>query len=270
MSSLDVNHVRPLLSGESVARLDELDVFASIASTNTYLLSQSSPEAGRFRVAMTDDQTSGRGRHDRRWLSPPGSGLCLSLAYTFSRQPEQLPVLTLALGVGIVGALRELNVEGLSLKWPNDIVALDGKLGGVLTESKSPTRSGEGVTVVAGLGLNIDLSERLDLGDESERVLRAVDLKSVVTDYPVRELIAARLIDSLIASMTAFEEHGFGIFSDDWQQHDWLNGRRITVDMPDRQISGVAAGIDADGALLVDTGSERARVISGSIILEQP
>lgn len=267
MSSLDANHVRPLLSVESVARLDELEGFASIASTNTYLLSQPSPEAGRFRVAVTDDQTSGRGRHQRRWLSPPGSGLCLSLAYTFSTQPEQLPVLTLALGVGIVGAMRELDVEGLSLKWPNDIIALDGKLGGVLTETKSPARPGEGVTVVAGLGLNIDLPERLDLGDESDRVLRAVDLKSMVTDYPARERIAARLIDSLAASIVAFEEHGFGIFSDDWQQHDWLNGKEITVDMPDRQISGVAAGIDADGALLVDTDNERARVISGSIAM---
>lgn len=269
MSSLDVHRVRPLLSGESVARLDELEAFASIASTNTYLLSQPPPASGRFRVALADHQTAGRGRHDRRWLSPPGSGLCLSLAYTFAGKPEQLPVLTLALGVGIVEAMRELKVEGITLKWPNDIVALDGKLGGVLTEVQSPSLSqpGAGVTVVTGVGLNIDLPEQLGLGGESDWAHRAVDLKSIMADYPACEIIAARLIDCLVTSMAAFEEHGFGFFSADWRCHDWLHGKQITVDMPDGQISGVAAGIDTDGALLVDAGSQRIRVISGSVVM---
>ena len=64
------------------------------------------------------------------------------MSYTFARVPEQLPALTLALGVAIVESLQQTGVEGVSLKWPNDIVALDGKLGGILTEVQSGSGDG--------------------------------------------------------------------------------------------------------------------------------
>ena len=265
MSSLNAGLVQSSVPETSYARLDELEVFGSIASTNTHLLTQPAPAAGRFRVALADHQTSGRGRHNRRWLSPPGAGLCLSLAYTFSKQPEHLPGLTLALGVGIVDALQSLDIDEISLKWPNDIVALDAKLGGVLTEVQSG--GADGITVVAGIGLNIDLPENLDFGLESEWAQRVVDLKSVTPDVPAREVIAGTLIGSLHIVMATFEAQGFEAFADEWERHDWLSGQQVTVDLPDRQVAGVAMGVDADGALLLDTGSENMRIISGSIIL---
>ncbi len=120
MSSLDATLIRRLLSERTSAQLDDLECFASIASTNTYLLEQAPPKAEQFRVAIADHQTAGRGRHHRRWVSPAGTGLCMSLAYTFDEQPEQLSSLTLAIGIGVVDALRQLQIEGVSLKWPND------------------------------------------------------------------------------------------------------------------------------------------------------
>ena len=104
-------------------------------------MSQPPPGGRPFRVAIADQQTAGRGRHYRRWVSPPGAGLYMSFAYSFEDPPENLPSLTLAIGVGVIAALQEFNIEGVSLKWPNDIVALDGKLGGILTEFQSGTTS---------------------------------------------------------------------------------------------------------------------------------
>jgi len=265
MSKLNAGLVQTSLAEASIARLDQLEVFGSIASTNTHLLTQPAPAAGRFRVAIADHQTSGRGRHNRRWLSPPGSGLCLSLAYTFAAQREDLPALTLALGVGILGGLQSLDVGGISLKWPNDIVALDGKLGGVLTEVQSGI--GAGVTVVTGIGLNIDLPDDLDFGLESDWALRSVDLKSIAADVPERELIAGALIGSMHVAMATFDAQGFDAFIESWQRHDWLRGKEITVDLLEQRITGIAAGVDADGALIIDTGEERTRVISGSIVV---
>jgi BirA family biotin operon repressor/biotin-[acetyl-CoA-carboxylase] ligase len=267
-TSLDANGVRQALPAGLLARLAELEVFQSIGSTNTYLLGQPPPEIGRFRAALTDDQTSGRGRHNRRWLSPRGSGLCVSVAYTFGKQPGHLPVLTLALGAGIVTALDGLGIAGVKLKWPNDIFALGAKLGGMLTEVQST--KGTGVTVVAGIGLNIDLPEQLRSVNEPGWAHRAIDLKTIVADYPPRELLAAGLISALIDSAMTFEESGFGAFSGAWQRLDWLRGRDIVVDLGERQITGVAAGIDSDGALLVDAEGERVRVISGSITMAVP
>lgn len=268
MSSLDAALIRRLLSERTSAQLDDLECFASIESTNTYLLEQAPPKAERFRVAIADHQTAGRGQRHRHWESPEGAGLYLSLAYTFDEQPEQLSSLTLAIGIGVVDALRQLEIEGISLKWPNDIVALDGKLGGILTEVRS--RTDDNVTVVTGIGLNIDLPDGEEIGMDSEWARRAIDISSVVEKVPAREEIAAGIIEAICAAMKKFEALGFAGFSQDWVQHDWLQGREITVDLPAGRITGVAAGVDTDGALLVDTGKEKARVVSGSIVTARP
>jgi len=265
MSTLDVANIQRPLSELAITKLDKIEVFSSIASTNTYLLAQPAPATGRYRVAVADHQVSGRGRHNRRWISAPGSGLCMSFAYTFSKKIEQLPGLTLAIGVGVVSALQNLAVEGVSLKWPNDIVALDGKLGGILTEVQSG--KGDGVTVITGIGLNVRVHEKFDFGLESDWAHRAVDLNSVKPDPPPRELLAGTLVEHLYWTFSRFEDSGFAGFAEDWRQHDWLRDREITVDMPDKQLTGIAAGVDDDGALLVESESGRTRVISGSIVM---
>jgi len=265
MSSLDARLVRESLSAETRSKLDELEVFGSVASTNTYLMSQTAPAGGRFRVAIADQQTSGRGRHHRRWVSPPGAGLYLSFAYSFEEPPEQLPSLTLAIGVGVIEALHKLNIDGVSLKWPNDIVALDGKLGGILTELQSGVRTG--VTVVTGIGLNIRLPADAETRIESDWARRIVDLASICESIPGRAEMAAAVVDELHGVMRKFAALGFAGFAEAWARHDWLRQRDIVVDLPDQQISGAAAGVDSDGALLVETASAKIRVVSGSIIL---
>lgn len=268
MSKLDVDGIQEPLAELTSTRLEKLEVFSSIASTNTYLMSQPPPAEGRYRVAVADHQTSGRGRHFRRWISAPGSGVYLSFAYTFPDKSGPIAGLTLAIGVGVVSALQRLDIDGISLKWPNDIVALDGKLGGILTEVQSGTEPG--TTVVTGVGLNVDIEQRIDFGAESEWAQKAVDLKSVMPDIPDREIIVGALIDSLYLTFRQFAESGLAAFMDDWRQHDWLRGREITVDMPDKQVTGKAAGVDDDGMLLVDTNAGQVRVLSGSIVMAGP
>lgn len=265
MSRLDASAIRRPLSDYTIAKLDTLELFDEIASTNSYLLSQPAPAAGRCRVAIADHQTSGRGRHNRQWISHPGDALCLSLAYTFAETPRDLSALTLALGVGVVGALKWLGVSGVRLKWPNDIVALDGKLGGILTEVQSG--QGEGVTVVAGIGLNIYVWDDVDFGAESDWAHAPVGLNCISDEMPTGELLAATVIENLCATLSDFEVSGLEAFREAWQQHDWLLGREVIVDMAGKHICGMAAGIDVDGALLVDTPGGLTRVVTGSIIL---
>ena len=265
MSKLDVTELRRPLTELANGNLDKLEYFSSIASTNTYLLAQPPPAAGRYHVAIADHQTSGRGRHHRRWISAPGSGLCLSFSYTFAKIPQRLPALTLAIGVAVVRALQHLKIDGVGLKWPNDIIALDGKLGGILTELQSGR--GNGVTVVTGIGLNVQLRESVDFAAESDWALSAVDRNSIKQDAPKRELLAGTIVDFLFSTFRKFGEAGFAEFSDEWHSYDWLRDREITVDMPDQQVTGLAVGVDEDGALLVDARNGRMRVISGSIVM---
>jgi BirA family biotin operon repressor/biotin-[acetyl-CoA-carboxylase] ligase len=244
--------------------LNELEAFASIASTNTYLLEQPGPDAGRFRVAVADRQTAGRGRHSRRWVSPPESGLYLSLAYSFAVPPRQLPALTLALGVGIASCLAGLGISGVQLKWPNDIVLADGKLGGILAEVHAA--ASPGLTVVAGVGLNVALSQPLDYAPGDVPALPATDLAAALEALPDRARLAGTIVESVFSTMVRFEAQGFDEFVRDWQRLDWLAGRAVTVDTAGAQVHGIASGIDADGALIVDRAEGRVRVVSGSIV----
>ena len=125
--------------------------------------------------------------------------------------------------------------------------------------------SGDGVTVVVGIGLNMHMREPIDFGAEYDWAHRAVDLNSLMDPLPDREFLAATIIEHLYISMVKFEAQGFIVT--EWQQHDWLLDREITVDMPDKQITGTAAGVDGDGALIVETDNGRHRVISGSIVM---
>jgi BirA family biotin operon repressor/biotin-[acetyl-CoA-carboxylase] ligase len=244
-------------------RLAEFEVFPEINSTNSYLMGRTGPDPGLLDVVLTDNQTNGRGRHGRTWQSPPGSGLCLSLAYTFASQPANLPALTLAIGLGAIQALESLGAIGAQLKWPNDLVANDGKLGGILTETQ-PHNSGA-ITVVTGVGINVELGEGVDFDSEWSR--QVADLSAIVDSIPSRDQLAARIVDTLCETFINFEAHGFSRYAQGWSGHDWLYGREVTIDTAQHEVSGVGAGIAEDGALLIDTGSGSiTRITAGSVM----
>jgi len=266
MTSLDADAIRELTGEAAAARLAGFEAFSEIESTNSYLMHQDCPPPGEIRVAITDNQTMGRGRHGRTWQSPAGSGMCLSLAYTFCEQPADLSPLTLAIGLGAIEALEHLGVDGIQLKWPNDLIANDGKLGGILTESRMQTDGA--VTIVTGVGINVDLDGKQGFELETEGSRRVEDLAGISRELPSRENLAARLIDALYAAFVAFEADGFGRYVEQWRGRDWLLGRELTVDTPQRQVTGTGAGIADDGALLIDTGSGVVRrITSGSVVM---
>jgi BirA family biotin operon repressor/biotin-[acetyl-CoA-carboxylase] ligase len=250
--------------GDATAKLETLEVFAEIESTNSHLMQQPGPSKGYVRVAVTDNQTAGRGRHGRSWHSPPGSGLCLSLAYTFSSRPDNLPAMTLAVGLAVVNALQEHGIEGVQLKWPNDLVAQDSKLGGILTEARAQAEGA--ISVVTGIGLNLDLSAYPELDLQAGWAQRGIDLKSHAQDPPDKNALASSIVKRLFRLLPDYEAGGFAQFRDQWQQYDWLRGRLLTIETPKQWITGVAAGIADDGALLVEAGSAGIqRVTSGTV-----
>jgi len=262
--SLDADAIRGALDDAARKRLETFEVFPEIGSTNSYLMGRPGPAPGRLAVALTDNQTAGRGRLGRTWRSPPGSGLALSVAFTFASVPGNLPALTLALGMAAIDALGEHHIGGIELKWPNDLIAGDAKLGGILTETQA--KIVQGITVVTGLGLNLDLGSALELGAESAGARPAIDLRTLAPRMPEPALIAAGLIGRLGDAFVDYEQRGFEGFALRWADVDWLFGRELKVDSGGREISGVGAGIDADGALLVDSGTGCLdRVTSGSV-----
>ncbi|HET6628924.1 MAG TPA: biotin--[acetyl-CoA-carboxylase] ligase, partial [Woeseiaceae bacterium] len=226
-----------LLADDDRDRLDTLEVFAELGSTNSWLLKEAAPAAGRFRVVLAENQTEGRGRLGRRWIAPPLSGLCMSVSYTFAETPRQLPSLTLAVGAGVAIALRTIGVDDIALKWPNDLVARDGKLGGILTEVRPEI--GHGRTMVIGLGLNVDLPEAMRQAPAERWASRIVDLKECVDSLPSRPALAAGILQCVMAAVTRFERDGFAAFHAAWQDCDWLRGKTVRIPQAEEDVQGV-------------------------------
>jgi BirA family biotin operon repressor/biotin-[acetyl-CoA-carboxylase] ligase len=265
MTSLDADQIREPFSAMPRARLDHLEIFAEIESTNCYLLDQPAPPPGRFRVALAEHQTAGRGRMDKVWHSPPSSGLCMSMSYTFEQAPENLPCVTLAIGVALAKSLEQIGLSGVGLKWPNDIVVRNGKLGGILTEVRSA--HGQGMTVVVGVGINVDLGCTPETSGILTSIGYASDLATCLDDLPSRSAISAAMIEGLFNALAEFETDGFSPFFKAWERFDWLRGQRVSVDQSDGLIRGVCQGIDVDGALILRTDSGTQRILSGSVQL---
>ncbi|WP_428100056.1 biotin--[acetyl-CoA-carboxylase] ligase [Candidatus Rariloculus sp.] len=248
----------------STRRGTRLEVFTELESTNRYLLDKRAPEPGELAACVAEHQSAGRGRRGRSWHAPLGAGVCLSAAWSFRETPPELAALSLAVGVVVRRVLRcEAGIE-IDLKWPNDLVWDDRKLGGILVELTAEAQGR--CHVVVGLGINVAMSQDL-LERISDWSAGAVDLMQATAGRaPRRTMLVTELIDALKALFADYERRGFAPYRDEWRSADYLRGKPVRVDEALHSTIGTAGGISADGALLLETdkGSLR-RVISGDV-----
>jgi BirA family biotin operon repressor/biotin-[acetyl-CoA-carboxylase] ligase len=189
--------------------------------------------------------------------------LCLSVAWQFTVAPPELSALTLALGVAVRRVVANLTPAAIRLKWPNDLVHADRKLGGILVEVGGMP---SGCRVVAGLGLNVAFPAEA-LAAVGDSASSATDLRTITRGaLPSRTALALGLIDSFAAVFEDYAVSGFSPYREEWRRADCLEGRPIRVQGPSGSWYGTAAGIDADGALLVaGADGRRERVLSGDV-----
>ena len=262
---LDAAAIQARLPAAARECLRNLEVHASLESTNDRLLAVNDLPAGRFDACLAEFQSAGRGRRGRRWVAPFASGLCLSVNWNYRDAPATLSALSLAAGVAARRALRRLGFPGLSLKWPNDIVHADGKVGGILIDLRGEA-AGPAYFVV-GIGINIRLPAKVREGLRAEGV-EALDLASI-GQAPKRNEAAAVLIAELTTALLEFGGRGMAAFVDEWQEADALAGRAVRVLQGSRHLDGLARGVDGDGALMLETGGVRRRILSGEVSVRQ-
>jgi BirA family biotin operon repressor/biotin-[acetyl-CoA-carboxylase] ligase len=260
--ALDPGKIREHLPREALPHVAGVETVWSVTSTNTVLLGRANPTAGTSEVLLAEYQTAGRGRRGRAWLAPPGGAICLSLSWTFREVPQDLGALGLVVGVCALRALRELGVADGRLKWPNDLLIDERKLGGVLIELRA--ESGGPACVVIGIGLNVALGAAL-LKQIGESGTQATDLAGTGIGAPSRNVAAATLVGSCVRGLVEFERAGLKPFMEEWRAADALRGRAVSVSAPDGTARGVARGIDLHGALLVETPQGVRRFISADV-----
>lgn len=235
--------------------------FASIPSTNSYLLDESRKGAPHRTVAIAEWQTQGRGRRGRTWLAPLGNGLAFSLLWRSGRPAAELSGLSLAVGVALVGALRGLGLMRAEVKWPNDIVVDGQKLAGVLIEL-SGDMLGPSAAVI-GVGINLQGGDEL-----SQTVGQAVTDLSTHLGHVNRNEVFMALLMALDEVLARFEHAGFAAFREAWNMCHAYHERTVDVlTGQGERIAGVAKGVDELGALLLDTREGLQRFHSGDVSL---
>lgn len=219
---------------------------------------------------LAELQTAGRGRRGREWVSPFGAQLALSLAWSFEAMPAQLSALPLAVGVVCTRVLRALGLDGIGLKWPNDIVAPDAaggarKLAGILLEHRG--EGAGGCRVIVGVGINLSL-HAAQAAAVAQPWVNLGDLLCAQGRPPAsRNALAAALLRALADLLAHYPRRGFAPLAADWRAFDVARDRPVRLLLGERRLDGIARGVDADGALLLDTAGERLRLHSGEISL---
>ncbi|MEL7449806.1 MAG: biotin--[acetyl-CoA-carboxylase] ligase [Pseudomonadota bacterium] len=261
VEQLDGEHITRLLRASPLPALMVLD---EVDSTNN-AVRDIAVQPGQAAVCLAEFQTAGRGRLDRRWLVPSGGGICFSVARRINRPANLLAGLSLAVGVALRGALLDTGVDGVSLKWPNDLLLPGGKVGGILIELVNPTI--DGATVIVGSGINFSLSssarEAVHATGGQPAALRDV------TPTVRRNAVAAALIDAVIDALTRFESSGLSAFREEWLAADAMRDREVFVLTGADRVRGVARGIDSIGALAVDVDGERRYFAAGEVSLRR-
>ncbi len=256
--ALTAERIRTQLTDNARATLT-IETVVVTDSTNERLLAALNDGDIHGRVLLAEYQTAGRGRRGDRWVSPPGSGLCLSLAWRFDQPPATFSALSLVVGMAIAESLRGMGVHGAMLKWPNDILCHNGKLAGILIEMRA--EAGGPCCTVIGIGINVQMSaaSRALISQPVEDFLHASG------SYVSRNRLAAVLLSALARTLPQFGRDGFAPFRADWQRYDALNGSAVKLELPNRVVVGTARGVDEHGALIIEQGDRSESFVSGHL-----
>jgi len=263
---LDKEIIASALPAATRALMQRFDVLLTVDSTNRYVSDLPAPDAGRLQLCTAEVQNAGRGRRGRSWVAPFGSGICMSLGWQFAEAPPAFSALSLAVGVAVVKALRRLGVEGVGLKWPNDLLWQGRKLGGILIEMRG--ESAGPAVVIIGIGINTHMpaAVRMQLAEREAALI--ADVHEIMRDkMPTRNVLIAAVVAELLQMLQTFTARGFAPFIDEWLQLDALANAPVKVISGSQTTLGIARGVDADGTLLVDVDGELRRFVSGEVSL---
>lgn len=234
-----------------------------VDSTNTRLLD--ADPALDPQALLAELQTAGRGRRGRQWISPFGANLYLSIAWSWPAWPRELTALSLAVGVAAARALRDLGLNTLRLKWPNDLWVEQRKLGGILIEHRG--EAGGGCRVVIGLGLNLGMADAQATAVQQPWINLDEALAQCGAAAAARNTVAAALLRELDTVLREYPQRGFSALADEWHALDATRDRAVRILHGDSSVDAIARGIDSDGALQVEVDGQLRAVHAGEVSL---
>ncbi|CAM4000730.1 MULTISPECIES: bifunctional biotin--[acetyl-CoA-carboxylase] ligase/biotin operon repressor BirA [Rahnella] len=251
-----------LLDEEKILALlpaGQVRVLPVIDSTNQYLMDRIG-ELSSGDACVAEYQQAGRGRRGRKWFSPFGSNLYLSMYWKLEQGPAAAMGLSLVIGIVMAEVLQRLGAKDVRVKWPNDLYLNDRKLAGILVELTGKT--GDAAQLVIGAGINLKMRE-----PATDTINQGwINLQEAGVNIDRNELTAT-LLKELRSALLHFEQEGLAPFITRWRGLDNFLDRPVKLLIGDQEIHGIERGIDAQGALLLEQDGVQKPYIGGEISL---
>jgi BirA family biotin operon repressor/biotin-[acetyl-CoA-carboxylase] ligase len=225
--------------------------YASLASTSDEAARLAREGAADGTVVHADEQTAGRGRFSRHWSSPAGN-LYLSIVLRFELPPIRIVEIGFVAALAVADAVDAMLPRTMraTLKWPNDVLVQNGKIAGILLENT-------GGALILGIGLNV-LQAPTGVSYQASTIVGCGGLATV-------DGTRTRLLAALSDWLTVWRQDGFAAIRAAWLARAHPIGAPLSVHVADRYVSGRFAGLDEDGALLLDTPEGRNRIVAGDV-----
>lgn len=249
------NALSPLPSGLKI------ETYVEITSTNDMGHQLAKQGASENTVVLAEKQTAGRGRLDRSWESPAFKNIYLSIILRPTLTPNKTPQINLIAGLAAYRTFLQLLPKGLHLKWPNDLLFKNKKLGGVLTEMELTPEGGVDYMIV-GVGLNIN-AESSDFSASLKDT--ATSLKMERKEEFSRSQIAGMFLNEFFNLYQRYQKESLQPFLYEWENAAQMKGKKVKVDEGDKTFEGICLGLDAEGYLLVDSQGKKETVVAGDV-----
>ena len=266
VSLLDRQAITATLSRDEIAAVSHLEILDVIDSTNSHamrLLQDGSlaMASGQYAIFLAEQQTRGKGRRGRPWVSPFGRNITMTMVRQIDSATISTEGISLVVGLAINRALRSLGAAGIGVKWPNDVVCGGRKLAGILLEI---TGDLTGICqLLIGIGINIRCPP-----DTMQDVAQPwTDLYLLCGQEIDRNTVAGTVISNVLSALGDFEVGGMAAFQEEWRRHDVMYGRVVELSSAGDSRFGKALGISETGALILDTEEGRHLVSGGEISL---
>ncbi len=246
---LDKNSIQEGLNADVDDLISSFHLTNQIDSTNNFFVSNPVDVFTGLEVCLAEQQTAGRGRRGRFWISPFGANIYLSLLKHYQVGPSAISGLSLAVGIGVAKALSKAGLHEVALKWPNDIYWRYRKLGGILVELAG--EAGGPCQVVVGIGLNLYLTAIQAQAIDQDWVDLEQISRILKVQFPTRNQLVACLLNEIVPIINQYESTGFDPFAKEWGKWDAMRGKKVNFYTGNSAISGEVQGINSQGLLLI-------------------
>ena len=272
LNPFDLSEIEGALKTNEIGKAQGVpnELWQTIDSTNNRAMILAKQGAPHGVIVIARQQTSGRGRLGRTWVSPLDAGLYVSFLLRPVKFKPQIPLVTLAAGFACAKAINQILGIKIGIKWVNDLVLSGRKLGGILSELYLPPELNSGggqEALIVGVGINIESKDQ-DIPD----VIRSqmAWLSEIAPNGLDRNLLVAKIALELEYALDALSQGAVDDILNGWRHYSVTLGEPVIATVGNETVSGVAIDVDSSGALILQTKDGRRTLHAGEVTLRKP